>query len=181
MKEQPSTPEEALIDLNQCPKPAMKKNWIAALMIVGLGAAVSAVVWLWQAAPCTGDWLARELQLTPDQRTQLAALGTEFSGKCDSRCADLCAARAALGQELQHSDRVTPKVEELLSKMQAAQAASERETVEHLFRIKSILTPEQQRRYIELVAGKLCGRCPRGTDHHGMQEPQGTGRAAPSR
>ncbi|MBI5686721.1 MAG: periplasmic heavy metal sensor [Verrucomicrobia bacterium] len=158
----------------------MKKHWIIALIIIGLGAAGSAALWLWQAAPCTSDWLARELQLTPAQRAQLASLGTEFTGKCDSHCADLCAARAALGQELQRADRITPKVEELLGRMQAAQAASERETVQHLFRIKSVLTPEQQRRYIELVSGKLCGQCPRGVHHHGTQEPEQTGRAAPS-
>jgi Spy/CpxP family protein refolding chaperone len=148
----------------------MKKYWIIALIIVGLGAAGSAILWKCQVAPCTSDWLAGELQLTPAQRTQLASLDKEFSGKCDSHCADLCAARAALSQELERADSITPKVEELLGKMQAAQAASERETVQHLFRIKSILTPEQQRRYIELISGKLCGCCPRGA-HHTERQP----------
>lgn len=165
MKEPWNLPEEGLVDLNQEPEPTMKKYWMIALIIVGLGAAVSAALWLWQVAPCTSDWLARELQLTPAQRTQLASFGTEFSGKCDSHCAELCGARVALGEELQRADSITPKVEELLGKMQVAQAASERETVQHLFRIKSILTPEQQRSYIELINGKLCCSCPRGVHH----------------
>lgn len=147
----------------------MRKYWIIAVIVIGIGVAGSAVLWVGQPAPRAGDWLAGELQLTPAQRAQLETLGTEFSGKCDSHCAELCAARAALGQELQRADRVTPKVEELLGKMQFAQAASEHEAVRHLFRIKSILTPEQQRRYAELIAGKLCGHCPRGVQHAGHE------------
>jgi len=169
MKEQSNTPEEGLVDLNQCPKPTMKKHWIIALIIVGLGAAGSAALWMCQPAPCASDWFARELQLTPTQQTQLASLDKEFSSKCDSYCADLCAARAALGEELQRANSITPKVEELLDKMRAAQAASERETVRHLFCIKSILTPEQQRRYIGLIAGKFCA-CPK-CPHHPAGRP----------
>ena len=143
----------------------MKKYWIIAWIIVVLGAAGSAALWMRQSPPCAGGWLPRELRLTAAQQAQLASLDKEFSGKCDSYCADLCAARAAFGQELQRADSITPKVEELLGKMQAAQAASERETVRHLFLVKSILTPEQQRRYIELISGKLCGCCPHGGRH----------------
>ncbi|OHE75276.1 MAG: hypothetical protein A2107_06345 [Verrucomicrobia bacterium GWF2_62_7] len=171
MKEYLNMSEESLEDLNQRPEPTTKKYWIIALIIVVLGAAGSAALWMCHSTPCASDWLAKELQLTPAQKTQLASLGTEFSGKCDSHCAELCAARAALGQQLQGADSITPKVEELLGKMQTAQAASERETVQHLFRIKSILTPEQQRRYIELVSGKLCGCCPRGV-HHADHQPR---------
>ena len=148
----------------------MKKDWIIALIIVGLGTAGSAMLWMCQSTSCASNWLAKELQLTPAQQTQLALLDKEFFSKCDSHCADLCAARAALSQELQRADSITPTVEELLGKMQTAQAASERETVRHLFRIKSLLTLEQQRRYIELISGKLCGCCPRGA-HHTERQP----------
>ena len=143
----------------------MKKNWIIALIIVGLGAAVSAGLWMRQCPPCGADWLARELRLTPEQQARFALLDKDFSGKCSRCCEQMCAARFALSQELQRADSVTPKVEELLRQMLAAQAASERETVQHLFRIKSLLTPEQQRRYVELVTGKLCAMCSQGGHH----------------
>ena len=143
----------------------MKKYWIIALIIVGLGAAVSAGLWMRQCPSCGSDWLAQELRLTPEQQARFASLDKDFSGKCSRCCEQMCAARLALSQELQRADSATPKVEELLRQMLAAQAASERETVQHLFRIKSLLTPEQQRRYVELVTGKLCAMCPQGGRH----------------
>jgi len=171
MKEGWGFSEEGLVDLNQEPEPSMKKYWIIALIIIALGVAGSAALWMRQPAPCASDWLAKELRLTPAQQTQLASLDKDFGGKCNAFCAEMCASRAALGEELQRADSVTPKVEELLGKMLAAQAASERETVRHLLRIKSILMPEQQHRYIELIAGKLCGCCPRG-GHHANHQPR---------
>ena len=148
----------------------MKKYWIIALIIVGFGAAVSAGLWMRPCPQCGSDWLARELRLTPEQQARFAALDKDFNGKCSQCCEQMCATRLALGQELQRADRVTPKVEELLGQMQAAQAASQRETVQHLFRIKSLLTPEQQQRYVELVTGKLCAMCPQG-GHNTVSHP----------
>jgi Spy/CpxP family protein refolding chaperone len=127
-------------------------------------------MWTRQPAPRPADWLARELGLTPEQQTRLAALDRDFSGKCDTFCEAMCAARVALADELQRADSVTPRVEELLAKLQAAQAANERETLRHLFLIKSLLTPDQQRRYAALITGKLCGNC-RHSDHHPELRP----------
>lgn len=148
----------------------MKKYWIIAFVIVGLGAALSAGLWMHSCPSYGSDWFARELQLTPGQQAQFASLDKDFNGKCSQCCEQMCAARFALSQELQRAGSITPKVEELLGRMQAAQAASERETVQHLFRIKSLLTPEQQRRYVELVTGKLCAMCPQGV-HNAPSHP----------
>lgn len=147
----------------------MKKYGIIALVIIGFGIAASAVMWSRQPAPRPADWLARELGLTPAQQAQFAALDRDFSGKCDKFCEAMCAARVALADELQRADRVTPKVEALLAKLQAAQSANERETLRHLFLIKSLLTPDQQRRYAALITGKLCGNCQHGAHHPELQ------------
>lgn len=148
----------------------MKKYWIIALVILGLGIAASAVMWTRQPAPRPADWLAKELNLTPAQQAQVSALDKDFNGKCSAYCEAMCAARFALAEELQHAEGITPKVEELLVKMQTAQAANERETLQNLFRIKSVLTPEQRLRYVELISGKLCGMCPKGA-HHPDHQP----------
>ncbi len=143
----------------------MKKYWILALIILGLGAVVSAGLWMRPCPTCGGDWLVRELRLTPEQQVRFAALDKNFSGKCSQCCEQMCDARLALGRELERADAITPKVEALLAQMLAAQAVTERETVQHLFRVKSILTPEQQHRYVELVTARLYAGCRCGVPH----------------
>lgn len=139
----------------------MKKYWLIALMIVGVAATAATVRIVCTPTPSPQQWLTRELKLTPDQQSRWAEMQKDLDAKLDASCADMCAARFALADELKSGASFSPHAEQMLAKLQVSQAASQRETMVQFFRVKSILTPEQQHRYAELISGKLCADCPR--------------------
>jgi hypothetical protein len=49
--------------------------------------------------------------------------------------------------------------------MAAAQVDSERATLDHILRVRALLTPDQQQRYAALVSQQVCAAGPFGMRH----------------
>jgi hypothetical protein len=99
-------------------------------------------------------WLKRELNLTDEQTAAITKLEAEFHAQLDKACADHCAARMTLGEELAKPDPA--KCRAAVEKMNAVQAESERATLEHILKVRSLLNEQQAQRYSVLVRDQVC-------------------------
>lgn len=136
------------------------KRTIFALLIVTLivaGSAFGVARWLRCRSCATPNTdITRELGLTGTQAAAVAKLDAEFQKKLSALCAAHCAARADLSQSLDDPG----KAANCCQRMCDAQVGSEKAALEHIFRVRDLLTPEQQKRHITLVQRQLTGACP---------------------
>ena len=70
-----------------------------------------------------------------------------------------CAARCQLGAVLFTGTNGADKANAMVEEMCRAQAESEKATLEHIQKVHELLTPEQQKRYEELVTSCVCSSC----------------------
>ncbi|MGA2604063.1 MAG: Spy/CpxP family protein refolding chaperone [Verrucomicrobiia bacterium] len=110
-------------------------------------------------------WLKRELKLTDAQSAAIDRLNQEFRAQVDHCCDTHCDARFALGQELAKPQVDLTKANACLDRMAAAQVDSERATLNHVLRVRAVLTPDQQPRYAALVSQQVCAAGPFGMHH----------------
>ena len=110
-------------------------------------------------------WLKRELNLTDAQGTAIDKLNQEFRAKVNHCCDTHCDARFALGQELAKPQFDLTRANACVDRMVAAQAESERATLDHILRVRAMLTPDQQQQYAALVSQQICAVGPLGMHH----------------
>ena len=145
----------------------MKRTLIALAILTSLVAVVSFGVARWSVRRAAVEpvmnlhdagWLKQELKLTDGQAADIAKLEAEFSKTMESCCEKHCAARFELSQSMTDPAKARACVE----KMCAAQNESERATLEHILRVRNVLTPAQQQQYAKLVSQQVCTACPLG-------------------
>lgn len=110
-------------------------------------------------------WLKRELRLTDAQAAKVEDLDKEFRTRIEGCCAKHCSARFALSGELAKPQVDLTKTAQCVDRMAAAQSESERATLDHILRVRALLTPDQQKRYAALVSEQVCTACPMGLHH----------------
>jgi Spy/CpxP family protein refolding chaperone len=149
----------------------MKKTLMAVAVLALLVTALSFGVARWSVRRATTPaaidlddtgWLKHELKLTDTQVATIGKLDQEFSGKIEDCCAKHCSARFALSEELGKPQVDLAKTTACIDRMAAAQSDSERATLDHILRVRALLTPEQQKRYAALVSEQVCTACPMG-------------------
>jgi Spy/CpxP family protein refolding chaperone len=107
-------------------------------------------------------WLKRELQLTDAQGAQVDGLDKEFRAKLNQCCDAHCAARLTLSKELARPQVDLAEASACVDRMAGAQSQSERDTLDHILRVRAVLTREQQQRYATLVSQQVCMAGPMG-------------------
>ena len=110
-------------------------------------------------------WLKHELDLTDAQSVAIDKLNQEFRAKVNHCCDTHCDARFALGQELAKPQVDLTRANACVDRMAAAQVDSERTTLDHILRVRALLTPDQQQRYASLVSLQICAAGPLGMHH----------------
>jgi Spy/CpxP family protein refolding chaperone len=152
----------------------MKKTLIALAILVVFVSSLSYGVASWCIRHPRGQrvvdltdtaWLQRELKLTDAQSAEIDKLNKEFRAKVDHCCDTHCDARFALGQELAKPQVDLSKANACVDRMAAAQVDSERATLDHILRVRAVLTPDQQPRYAALVSQQVCAAGPFGMHH----------------
>jgi len=101
-------------------------------------------------------WLSRELNLSEAQRRDVETLEKDFQSKLNGSCAEHCAARFALGDELMKSKPDAEKARADVERMNQVQAESERATLEHILKVRALLNDEQARRYSAIIHNQVC-------------------------
>ena len=107
-------------------------------------------------------WLKRELKLTDAQSAEIEKLNKEFSVRIQRCCDEHCGARFALSEELVKPQVDLAKAAACVDRMAAAQSESERATLDHILKVRAVLSPGQQQRYGALVSKQVCTACPMG-------------------
>jgi Spy/CpxP family protein refolding chaperone len=145
------------------------KKIVMLLVLLAIAGAISFAAARWAVSRKAGfdemRWMQRELKLSDAQGAQLSRISAEFRRELERFCAEHCAARFELGEELVKGEPDRAKIESLTARMANAQTACERATVHHILAVREFLTPAQQKRYGELVQTRVCSVCPLGLHH----------------
>lgn len=149
----------------------MKNALIAIVVaaIVATGISFGAARWFTQRQQSTGTvnihdagWLRRELNLTDGQVAQVAKLAEDYRTAVNQCCMKHCDARLVLSVELAKPQVDLPAAQAAVGKMCAAANDVEQATLQHILRVREILTPQQQQRYAALINQQLCTAYPSG-------------------
>jgi nickel and cobalt resistance protein CnrR len=107
-------------------------------------------------------WLSHELNLSEAQKRDVEKLAKDFQTKLNASCATHCAARMALGDELMKPQPDALKARAAIEQMNQVQADAERVTLDHILKVRSLLTDEQALQYSALIRNQVCSM-PMGT------------------
>ena len=102
------------------------------------------------------DQLIKRLGLDPAQAAEIRSAGQDYAARvktaCDRHCQARCRLAAAIGQD----ETVARQVVE---QMNAASAANDSATLDHILRVRKTLTPEQRARFDQWISNCLCDKC----------------------
>lgn len=151
----------------------MKPSGFLAGLAVGLLALAAFVMTSRCAAPAAppldqlheAGWLQRALKLDEAQAKQIAALEGAYADAVSDCCANHCGARKKLGEAVFGAGRDPAKLEAMVTAMGKAQLESDLATVRHIQSVHALLTPEQQKKYEQLVTSCVCADCPHCSEH----------------
>lgn len=147
----------------------MKKKWLLALLAAAVLGALAFGLTRWTICTRHGqlpsrlenaDFLTRELRLSDEQAASLAKLHLALNTKLADCCQRHCAARARLGGALNNETNGTAQARMIVGEMVKTYEESELVTLEHIQNLRAILSPEQKRRFDELITECLCQACP---------------------
>ena len=103
--------------------------------------------------------VADQLQLTADQRREIAPLEKSFVSQKESACKALCAKRAQLIQILKSDEADQALLDRLVEEIGQEQMVLEKATLEHLLAMKKQLNPAQQEKLTQLMTEQLRTAC----------------------
>lgn len=85
-----------------------------------------------------------ELTLTTEQHTQIDMLEASFAGRKNQLEQELRKANAELAAAILESEETGPKVEAAVRHFHDAMGSLQAETIDHIFAMRRVLTPEQR-------------------------------------
>ena len=142
----------------------MKKplQLVAMLVIVALVAAaacyVSARV-LGPLRPQLGvsghEWIHKQLELTQGELKALEPIETKFAERKRNLMGEIRSANKELAEAIKHDQTDSPRVSAAVERIHHAQGELQEATLEHVFEMKGILTPEQYQKLLNLTADEL--------------------------
>jgi Spy/CpxP family protein refolding chaperone len=153
----------------------MKRIILIAVLasLVASGVSFAAIRWLAVGKPppvAVGSihdlaWLQGQLQLSQDQMSKIQGLADSYREVIGDCCQKHCGARFDLSEELALPSVDLAKAKACVDAMSAAQATAEKATLDHILKVREILTPSQQKVYAELINKQVCTACPTGAHH----------------
>jgi Spy/CpxP family protein refolding chaperone len=101
------------------------------------------------------DFMRRELGLSDEQAAQWKPLREKFQTSLARLRPALQSKRAELVQLVGAPEPDRERIEAVAREIQALQAELQKECIQHLLHEKKILTPEQQRKFLDAVRARL--------------------------
>lgn len=95
--------------------------------------------------------MKRELALSAEQTAKLDVYRTTFHAELDSLSTLLVAVRTQLAHALSEKRLDTARVNNLLDEIGCLQSSAQKKVISHLLSVKSILNPEQQKKFFAIV------------------------------
>lgn len=129
--------------------------FLAGLAGMGLGRIVFAP----ERTPSLHEVLHSELSLSAEQEQQIEALERDFATRRRALELEMRGANAELASAMREEHAYGPRVTAAVERFHAAMGELQSETMEHVFAMREVLTPEQRTEFDALVASAL-------TDEH---------------
>ncbi|MDW7679258.1 MAG: periplasmic heavy metal sensor [bacterium] len=144
----------------------MKKKWgylIILITLINISALVTVLYLRWQSPvfckPGSGfEMVKREVGLSPEQLEKLEVYRRLFHAELDSLDRLLAEDRRRLAQEIRRSDPDTSQISAIVENIGRLQTRSQYRAIEHFFQIKTILSPEQQEKFFNIVLERFLSR-----------------------
>ncbi len=96
-----------------------------------------------------------ELSLTADQERDLEALEAAFAARQQTLEGEMRKANAELAAAIRASETAGPAVEAAVHHFHDAMGALQTETIEHVFAMRKVLTPDQRRLFDDKIGQAL--------------------------
>lgn len=96
-----------------------------------------------------------ELSLTADQERDLEALEAAFAARQQALESEMRKANAELAAAIRASETAGPAVEAAVHHFHDAMGALQTETIEHVFAMRKVLTPDQRRLFDDKIGQAL--------------------------
>lgn len=115
------------------------------------------------------EWLRTEYHLTDAQYARVVALHKSYRPVCDQLCARIAAKNAEIDQLIHSSpDGVTPALAQAFREEGELRSACRLSMLTHVYAVSREMSPEQGRRYLEMMASQITCPAPMNADtgHH---------------
>jgi len=106
-------------------------------------------------SPSPSKFLSNYLSLSEAQERKIESLNKSFHAKVQEIRAKLNQKTAELSELLGEPSPNREKIEAKINEITSLQAQLQRETINHLERIRAVLTPEQQAKFFSLIRKRL--------------------------
>ena len=107
-------------------------------------------------------FLNNYLKLAESQRKKVEDLEKSFSEKKRALCDQICDKRNRLSRLLTEASAGRREIDRKVEEINSLQGELEKGVIDHIFEVKAILTPEQQDKFLSLIAKELCRNNMRG-------------------
>jgi Spy/CpxP family protein refolding chaperone len=95
------------------------------------------------------QWMHQRLDITPDQHAALEPFEHAFESERTRLRSEIAQAGRDLAEAVRKGDPASPEIEAALTRLNAAQAALQRATLDHFFAMKRHLDPAQAGKLLE--------------------------------
>jgi Spy/CpxP family protein refolding chaperone len=141
----------------------LKAAWRQLLLVLGIALlAGMAGAWLGPMlmARAAGDMslhatVHRELDLTAEQQARIEELEREFAVRREALEQEMRAANSELAAAIEAEGRYGPAVTAAVDHFHVAMGDLQKATIEHVFAMRAVLTPEQARKFDRTVVDAL--------------------------
>jgi nickel and cobalt resistance protein CnrR len=141
----------------------MKKplQLVAMLIVVALVAAAACYVSFRMFGPLRRstvdghEWIHKELDITPSEQKALEPIEAKFAERKRNLMAEIRSANRELAEAIKQDQADSPRVSAAVEKIHHAQGKLQEATLEHVFEMKEVLTPEQYQKLLNLTADEL--------------------------
>jgi Spy/CpxP family protein refolding chaperone len=101
------------------------------------------------------EWVHKQLNLTPAEQKSLEPIETKFAERKRNLMDEIRSASKELAEAIKQDQADSPRVSAAVEKIHHAQGELQEATLEHVFEMKGVLTPEQYQKLLKLTANEL--------------------------
>jgi len=140
---------------------SVTRSILLTLVLSALAAAIGAwgggqyVVGRMHRATSLHQMVHQKLDLTPQQERRIDGLERDYAARRTAHEAEMRAANAELAQAIQAQHAYTPKVQAAIDRFHVAMGALQKDSVQHVIAMRTVLTPRQAARFDDAVAKNL--------------------------
>ncbi len=101
------------------------------------------------------EWIHKQLDLTQGELKALEPIETKFAERKRNLMGEIRSANKELAEAIKQDHADSPRVSAAVEKIHHAQGKLQEATLEHVFEMKGVLTPEQYQKLLNLTADEL--------------------------